>query len=96
VASEVLALAPARTEAGGVRTVAEVRVLTEGTDRLTVVSGRLTRPLGAGTPRDGAVNRDDELLGRVKVRGDKLGIVGVVVTVEPRKVEGRLYLAEYG
>jgi hypothetical protein len=92
-------LAFARTDAGGVCTAAELLTLAEGklrlavgSARLAVVIGRLTRPLGTGTLRDGAEKRD-EPLGLVKVRGVTLGMPGVVVIVDPRNVEGRLYVA---
>ena len=68
------------------------RVDTDGMDRLTVVTGRLTRPLGAGEVKRVplGIRKDEEPLGRVMVRGLSDGIEGVVVTVDPLKLEGRL------
>jgi hypothetical protein len=74
-----------------VETVAPDEVVTvapadaEGTVRLTVVNGRLTRPLGAVGRR-----KVDPLLGRVYVRGEIEGMPDEPVTVVPRKEEGLL------
>jgi len=80
------------TDAG--RVVTAARVETDGTDRLTVVSGRLARPLGAGELKRPVGARRLDPLGLVIVLGLKDGIVGVVVIVDPRKLLGRAYRAE--